>query len=132
MFYAEIKRPIYLKGEQQELYAKINKEFGVKYGIYLIKEGTIETEKGKAQYWDYLPLFENLPTYRSNWDDLTPIQKVGDKEFTVMNLFLENGLLLKRLAMVELHEVNYLSDKEEGVYLLLCSVGDYYFQVITG
>ena len=131
MFYVEIKRPIHLKGDQQKLSAEIEQKFGVKPGIHLVENGVIEGEKGKAQYWNYFPLFENLPTYRAQWDDLTPIQKVGDKEFTFMNLFLENGLLLKRLAKVELHEVNYLSNQEEGVYLLLCSIGDYYFQVIT-
>lgn len=131
MFYAEIKKPICLKGEQHELYAEINEKFGVKYGIHLIKNGRIKGEKGEVHYWSYFNLFKPLPTFRAHWDNTSPITTVGDKDFITIDLFTENGLLFEENVTVQLHEVNHLSDKEDGIYILLCSRDDSHFQVIA-
>lgn len=131
MFYVRANRPIYLKGEQQELYKEANKKFGVKYGIYLVKSGYIKAEKGDVRYRDYLPLFEQLPTYRGHWDDTSPINKVDGQDVIMMDLFMENGLLLERGVAMVLHEVKKLGPDESGIYLLLCSDEGVYFQVIA-
>ena len=53
MFYVEVKRPVDLKEENHKLYAKISKEYGIKYGIHLVKEGLINGEKGAARFREY-------------------------------------------------------------------------------
>ena len=131
MLYVNIKKPVCLKGEQHELYAEINEKFGVKYGIHLIKNGRIQGEKGSVHYWHYFDLFKPLPTFRAHWDDIAPIITKGDKDFITIDLFTEDGLLFEEAVTVQLHETNFLSKKEDGVYLLLCSRDDSYFQVIT-
>ena len=131
MFYVRIDRPINLKGDNQVLYSKINQECGIKYGIYLVKDGFVNGTSGEARYRDYLSLFKNLPTYRGHWDATTPVCNEEGKNMITMDLFLDNGLLLEPSASMELHEVNQLSDVESGKLLLLCSDGDFYYQVIT-
>jgi len=131
MFYVRIDRPINLKGDNQRLYSEINRNGGIKYGIYLVKDGFICGETGDIRYRDYFPLLETLTTYRVHWDDTIPITKVNGEDVICMDLFLENGLLLERGVSMVLHEVNKLSNDENGEYLLLCSDGDFYYQVIT-
>ena len=131
MFYVRVNRPADLKGEELELYRKVNKEFGVKFGIYLVRDGYIEAEKGDVRYMDFLPLFEQLPTFNGHWDETSPINKVDGQDVIMMDLFMENGLLLERGVTMELHEVNKLAPDESGTYLLLCSDEGVYFQVIA-
>ena len=131
MFYVRIDRPINLKGDNQVLYSKINQKYGIKYGIHLVKSGFICGERGDARYRDFYPMFENLPTFRGHWDENSPVNNVDGKDVIAMDLFLDNGLLLERGVFMVLHEVNKLSDDENGKYLLLCSDGDFYYQVIT-
>lgn len=131
MFYVKVNRPVYLKGEQQELYTEANKTFGVKDGVYLVRSGYIEAEKGDVRYRDFLPLFEQLPTCRGHWDDTFPINKVDGQDVIMIDLFMENGLLLERGVAMVLHEVNRLGPDESGTYLLLCSDEGVYFQVIA-
>ena len=131
MFYAEIKKPVCLKREQHEPYADIHQKFGVNYGVHLIKNGRIKGEKGEAHYWHYFNLFKPLPTFMAHWDDTSPITTEGDKDFITIDLYMENGLLFEEEVTVQLHEINHLSDKEDGVYLLLCSRDESYFQIIT-
>ena len=131
MFYVKVNRPVHLRGEQQELYKDANKKFGVKYGIYLVKSGYIEAESGNVRYMDFLPLFEQLPTFNGHWDETSPINKVDGQDVIMMDLFMENGLLLERGVTMELHEVNKLAPDESGTYLLLCSDEGVYFQVIA-
>ena len=129
MFYVKIDRPVNLKGDNQRLYSKINGKAGIKYGIYLVKDGFICGETGDVRYRDYFPLLEKLTTYRGHWDGTRT--KVGGKDVICMDLFLTNGLLLERGVFMVLHEANKLYDDENGKYLLLCSDGDFYYQVIT-
>lgn len=131
MFYVKIEQPIYLKGEQQELYTDINKRFGIKPGNHLVKDGMINGDKGAADYWDYFQLFENLPTFRAEWNDNFPTEMDGNKKIITTDLFWENGLLLKESVTMEVHEIKSLSEKEDGEYLLLCSMENFYFQVIV-
>ena len=131
MFYVRIDRPINLKGDNQVLYSKINQKYGIKYGIHLVKDGFICGKTGDARYRDYFSLLENLPTYRGHWDENSVVNNVDGKNIIAMDLFLNNGLLLERGVFMELHEVNKLSNDENGKYLLLCSDGDFYYQVIT-
>ena len=131
MFYVKVNRPVYLKGEQQELYKQANKILGLKDGVYLVRSGYIQAEKGDVRYRDFLPLFEQLPTYRGHWDDKSPINKVDGQDVIMIDLFMENGLLLERGVAMVLHEVNKLGTDESGTYLLLCSDEGVYFQVIA-
>ena len=131
MFYVKVNRPAYLKGDQQELYREVNKTFGVKFGVYLVSNGYIEAEKGDVRYMDFLPLFEQLPTFRGHWDETSPINKVDGQDVTTMDLFMENGLLLERAVTMVLHEVNKIGPDESGTYILLCSNEGFYFQVIA-
>ena len=131
MFYVNVDRPVHLRGEQQKLYKDANKNFGIKFGIYLVKSGYIEAENGDVRYRDYCHLFEQLPTYRGHWDDTSPINKVDGQDVIMMDLFMENGLLLERGVSMVLHEVKKLGPDESGNYLLLCSYEGVYFQVIA-
>lgn len=132
MFYVNVKRPIHLKGEFQKLYSEINKKFGFKHGIHLVKDGIIKCENGDIQYWEYFKLFDKLQTFiGKGWDDTSPIEMKDGKEFITINLYQDNELLVKRDMKVELHEVNYITSEEGGKYLLLCSYNCFYFQVIV-
>ena len=131
MFYVKVNRPVYLNGEQQNLYKQANKILGLKDGVYLVRSGYIQAEKGDVRYRDFLPLFEQLPTYRGHWDDKSPINKVDGKDVIMIDLFTENELLLERGVAMVLHEVNKLDADESGKYLLLCSDEGVYFQVIA-
>ena len=113
MFYVEIKRPIYLKGVEQELGEVIKREYGVKPGIHLVKNGKVQGSKGEAPYWEYFNLLKSLPTLRTRWNDSLPSTTDGDIEFITIDLFTKEGLLLEEAVTVQLHAVKQLSDKEE-------------------
>lgn len=131
MFYVEIKRQIYLNGKQQELCAELNEKFGVKHGYRIVEDGVIKGEKGDARYWDYFSVLEKLPTFKCYWDHTSTPRGSGDSRLITVDLFLENGLLLQSDLTMEVHEINALSNKEGGAHLLLCSIGNTYFQVIA-
>lgn len=131
MFYIEIKRPIYRKGEEQELGYEIEQKFGVKPGIHLVKNGKVRGSKGEAPYWEYINLLKSLPTLRTRWDDSLASTTDGDREFIAIDLFTKEGLLLEEAVTVQLHVINQLSDKEEGKYLLLCSREDVLIQIVA-
>lgn len=131
MFYVEIKRPIYLKGVEQELVQEIKRKYGVNPGIHIVRNGKVHGSKGEAPYWEYFNLLKLIPTLRTRWDDSLLSTTDGEKEFISIDLYTKEKLLLEEDVTVQLQAVNQLSDKEEGKYLLLCSRGDNVIQVIA-
>lgn len=131
MFFVEIKKPIQLQGRRHSLCIEIEQKFGIRPGIHLLKGGVIQGTKGEASYWDFHQLMDMLPVYHGNWDDTSPIKELHEKDFVTMDLITETGLMLQKDVTMRLHEVQYMDENQEDAYLLLCSKGDYYFQVIA-
>lgn len=130
MFYVLIKRPIYLQGRKQELGEIIKRDYGVNPGIHLVENGKLKGEKGVASYWEFFDLFKTLPILRTQWNDSLMISP-GEKKDVTIDLFTKEGLISEESVMVTLHEVQRLSDKEKGKYLLLCSRDNVFIQIIA-
>lgn len=127
MFFVKIKNPVHL-GLLQTQYNHIHKEYGIDAGVHLVKNGHIQGRRGSVRYWDYQELFERIPSYKGR-SNLETEQDEDGKEFIVMDLFWQDGLLLEPGVRVELVEGNIIPERDGGGVLLLCKMNERYFQV---
>lgn len=131
MMFVRIPKAIEVKGKRHSLCIESEQRFGIRPGIYLLKDGVIKGPKGEASYWKFHELMDILPVYHGNWNDISPIAELHEGDFITTDLITESGLMLQKDVTMKLHEVQYMNENLKEAYLLLCSIGDYYFQVIS-
>lgn len=129
MFYVEFPSVESWEKEKRSRYEEFLKKTGIRPDTIMpVIEGMVSGYKGDISYLRYADLFRQVPTYKGLLYEIPT--RAG--RTVKLDLFLENGLLLKSCTQADLClDPIHLTEKEGGGYLLLCWWEGMHLQVIA-